>query len=188
MQSRLAGRLFGLLIAASALAGCGQDTARTFGLSRDPPDEFVSARRAPLSMPPSYALRPPVPGMPRPQELSARDGGEAALLGVTAIAASSSNTTAGEAALLAEAGRAPAVPSEELRRKVDQESRQLDVTDRSFSDRLIFWRDPPAPGIAVNPSAEAQRLRANAALGQPAGFGDTPIIQRKRRGLLQGLF
>jgi hypothetical protein len=186
MGTRL--RALAVMVLAAGLAGCGSDTARTFGFQRDPPDEFVSTRRAPLSLPPGYALRPPTPGAPRPQELSARDGGEAALLGVTAVAGLNPAVSAGEQAFLAGAGAGPSVPSDDLRRRVDEESRRLDVADRSLSDRLIFWRDTPAPGIAVDPQAEAQRLRTNAALGQPAGTGETPIIQRRRRGLLEGIF
>lgn len=176
------------VLAAVALAGCGSDTARTFGFTRDPPDEFVSTRRAPLSLPPDYALRPPTPGAPRPQELSAREGGEAALLGVTAVASAPAAVSPGEEAFLRSAGPAPQVPSEVLRRRVDEETRRLDQADRSLSDRLIFWRDPPPPGVAVDARAESQRLRTNAALGQSPSTGDTPIIQRRRRGLLEGIF
>ena len=186
-RGRLA-RVAGVLVVAGALGACGGDTARTFGFQRDPPDEFVSARRAPLSLPPDYALRPPAPGAPRPQELSAREGGEAALLGVTAVASGSANMSSGEEAFLRSAGSGPQVPSDVLRRRVDEESRRLEVADRGFADRLIFWRQPPTAAIAVDARAEQQRLRTNAALGQDPSTGDTPIIQRRRRGLLEGLF
>lgn len=45
------------------LAGCGGG-----GLNRTRPDEFAVARRAPLVVPPDFALAPPTPGAPRPQE------------------------------------------------------------------------------------------------------------------------
>jgi hypothetical protein len=48
----------GLVFAATLLAGCGQDTARTLGLTRDAPDEFQVTTRAPLSMPPSLGQLP----------------------------------------------------------------------------------------------------------------------------------
>lgn len=176
-----------LLGAALLLGACGQDTARTFGFTRDAPDEFATARRVPLSLPPDYALRPPTPGAPRPQELSARDGGEAALLGVTAAATTTGAFSPGEQAFLREAGQNPG-PTDAIRRKVDEESRRLDMPDRNLADRLIFWRAAPPPGTPVDPSAEARRLRENAALGRDASTGDTPIIQRSRRGLLEGIF
>jgi hypothetical protein len=188
IAARRVGGLMGGLVLLVALSACGGDTARTFGFQRDPPDEFVSTRRAPLSLPPNYGLRPPVPGSPRPQELTGRDAGEAALLGVTALAGPATTVTPGEQALLAGAGSGPAVPSDDLRRRVDEESRRLDLADRGLSDRLIFWRDRQPAGVAVDPQAEAQRLRANAALGQAPGTGETQIIQRRRQGLLESLF
>ena len=37
---------------------------------KNPPDEFAITTKAPLVVPPDYALRPPKPGESRPQELS----------------------------------------------------------------------------------------------------------------------
>src|ERR1700736_6064630 len=63
------------------LTGCGDSSlSRTFGLVRDTPDEFTVVTRAPLSMPPDFSLRPPQPGAPRPQDLSARAQAESALV------------------------------------------------------------------------------------------------------------
>ena len=48
------------------LAGCGSDTARTLGFTRDAPDEFSVVTRAPLSLPPTLGNLPaPRPGDPR---------------------------------------------------------------------------------------------------------------------------
>ena len=92
--------------------------------------------------------------------------------------------TAGQQALVAAAGRpAPA----DIRARVDSEA-ALDSPSRSFTDRLMFWQAAPPPGTPVDPTRESQRLRQNAALGQPTDTGDTPIIQRKRQGLFSGLF
>ena len=91
-----------------ALAGCGSgsDISRTFGLTRDAPDEFQVTTRAPLSMPPDYALRPPRPGAPRPQELSSRDAAEATLAPQAALGGPTQDGTAspGQSALLSAAG------------------------------------------------------------------------------------
>ena len=47
------------------LAACsGDELTRTFGLTRDAPDEFQVTTRAPLSMPPDFTLRPPRPAPP----------------------------------------------------------------------------------------------------------------------------
>src|ERR1700722_3026369 len=126
-------RLVGpLLLGASLLllGGCSGDTlSRTFGLSRDAPDEYTVTTRAPLSMPPDYNLRPPRPGAPRPQEQSERQQAQEALVPQTALdAPASGGTSAGQAALVQEAG--PAAPSN-IRREVDQDARYA-ANDESF--------------------------------------------------------
>jgi hypothetical protein len=66
------------------LAGCGEDTRKALGMGKNPPDEFQVVGRAPLSMPPDYKLRPPVPGAARPQEVSPNANAKAIVLGGTA--------------------------------------------------------------------------------------------------------
>lgn len=73
-------KLVALGLVGLTLAGCGGG-----GLNRTRPDEFAVARRAPLVVPPDFALAPPSPGAPRPQEadsstqaLQAMFGGPAA--------------------------------------------------------------------------------------------------------------
>ncbi len=58
------------------LAGC-QGNA----LNRQRPDEFAVARQAPLVIPPDYALVPPQPGAPRPQDTAASTQAMQALFG-----------------------------------------------------------------------------------------------------------
>lgn len=168
------------------LASCsGDELTRTFGLTRDAPDEFQVTTRAPLSMPPDFTLRPPRPGAVRPQELTQRQQAEAALAPDTLLNGNTAGApTPGQQALVAAAGRpAPA----DIRARLEQES-ALDTPSRSLTDRLMFWRSPPPPGTQVDAAREAARLRQNSALGQPVQAGDTPIIQRKRQGLFTGLF
>lgn len=172
--------LLGLL----PLAACGDDLSRTIGLSRDAPDEFTVTTRAPLSMPPDYALRPPRPGASRPQELSERQQAEATLAPDVALQGAQTGTSPGQQALLGAAG--PSAPRD-IRNQVDADA-QLDQRGRSFTDRLMFWKPAPPPGTAVDPARESQRLRQNAALGQAPASGDTPIIQRRRQGILDSLF
>ena len=54
-------------ILAATLGGCSS-LRSTFGVERGGPDEFTVVRHAPLTLPPDYNLRPPQPGVPRPQE------------------------------------------------------------------------------------------------------------------------
>ena len=169
----LRGLAFGGL---ALLAGCSSDSlTRTFGFTRDAPDEFSVTTRAPLSMPPQFSLRPPRPGAPRPQERSERASAEAALSPEAALTTQNTEVTPGQTALLAQTG-APA--SANIRNQIDQEG-QLDNPGRSFSDRLMFWRSsaPVAGGTQLDATGEAQRLRNNAALGQASDVGATPVIQ-----------
>src|ERR1700709_2481332 len=82
-------RFFSPLLLGGALVllgGCnGDKMARTFGLSRDAPDEYTVTTRAPLWMPPDYNLRPPRPGAARPQEQSERQQAQEALVPQTAL-------------------------------------------------------------------------------------------------------
>jgi hypothetical protein len=172
------------------LAACGNDPMRSFGLVRDPPDEFQVSSRAPLTVPPDFNLRPPQPGQPRPQEGPTRNQAAAVLAGRQGVVVGSAapagiSNSPGEAALLAAAG--PAAPAN-VRARIDDETTLIDQTSRGFTDRLLFWRTPEQPGIALDPAREQARLRENAALGRPQTAGDTPIIQRRQRGLFEGIF
>lgn len=177
--------LAGLLLMGTLLSACsGDELSRNFGLTRDAPDEFTVTTRAPLSMPPDYSLRPPRPGAVRPQELTQRQQAEAALSPDTLLAGPARGSSPGEQAFVSRAG--PAAPRD-IRDRVDADS-QLDAPPRAFTDRLMFWKPGPPPGTTVDPAAESQRIRQNAALGQPVVSGDTPIIQPKRQGFFSSLF
>lgn len=176
-----------LALVALPLAGCGTNSnlSRSFGFTRDAPDEFQVQTRAPLSMPPSMAELPrPRLGAPRPQEVPVRQQAEAVLVPSAALSTrASAGRTAGESALIAASGRgAPA----DIRDRIDQDSLRINAADRNLTDRLMFWREPAAPGTAVDPAREAQRLRENAALGREVTDGETPIIQRPATGSFLG--
>jgi hypothetical protein len=169
-------------LALGLLQGCGGDTARSFGFTRDAPDEFQVTTRAPLSLPPSLGDLPvPRPGASRPQELSPRAAAESTLSPSAALGnpGTPAQPSTAESALLTQAGR-PVGP--DIRRRVDEESLKLDQPDRGLVDRLIFWKEPEKPGIALDSKRESQRLRENAALGREATEGETPIIQRTQSG------
>jgi hypothetical protein len=181
-------RLMRSLLAGSCLlvlSGCsGDKLARTFGLTRDAPDEYTVTTRAPLSMPPDYALRPPRPGAPRPQEQSERQQAEETLSPQTALNAPQGNMSAGQEALLGQTG--PTAPSD-IRAKIDHDANEA-TADESFVDKVLYWRKPNPENVQVDAAAEAQRLRRDSALGQPPNVGDTPIIQQKKQGWFSSLF
>ncbi len=57
------------------LSGCG-GLRQAVGLDQVGPDEFAVESRAPLTIPPEFDLRPPQPGAPRPQEVTAAEKAE----------------------------------------------------------------------------------------------------------------
>jgi hypothetical protein len=177
-----------LLLTGTALAltscGNGDTLSRTFGLTRDAPDEFMVTTRAPLSMPPDFSLRPPRPGAPRPMEQSERTQAEEALVPQTALGSPQGGDSPGQNALVQAAG--PTAP-DEIRQQVDADAR-MQQANPSFVSKLLFWQSPPPPGIVVDPQKEAQRLRQNAALGASPDNGNTPIIQPRKKGWLEDLF
>jgi hypothetical protein len=179
---------------AAPLAACGGDGGlkSVLGLDKSAPDEFGVVARAPLSMPPDYTLRPPKPGELRPQDTKPTDVARQTVFraGVDKNAIDpqlqSGGRTLGEAALLKQVGVASADPN--IRKILSQENSRMLESDRTFIDRLTFWKTPEEPGIVVDPEKEAQRLRQNVAEGKPATEGETPIIERKRKALLEGIF
>ena len=169
------------------VAGC-TETRQALGLDKNPPDEFRVVARAPLAMPPEYTLRPPTPGATRPQEGSVTSQARQTLIGQipSAPAAASHAGTAGERALLTRTGALAANPA--IRSLVERETAQMAEDDKTFMDRVIFWRGPDDQGDVVDAAKENQRLKQNAALGRAPTAGETPTIRRKKRGALEGIF
>ncbi len=153
-------------IAAAGLAGC-QSASQALGMSKVTPDEFRVVTKAPLVVPPDYALRPPSPGEPRPQELQPESAARTALLGVREAQVRSD----GEKLLVSKAGAEKADPL--IRYVVDDEFGDIAHKDKSFADRVMFWRsgkpaatqETPAP---VDAASEQQRV-ANLT-------GDKPVV------------
>ena len=175
------------LIAASALlVGC-QGTSELLGFSKSSPDEFAVVTKAPLVLPPDYALRPPQPGTSRPQEATPSQQVSNELTGAGSRSANVSGTlTPGEMALLQDAGATQVDPG--IRARVDAESDELARKDDSFVDSLLFWQEKVPPGTVVNPTQEKRRLRANAAEGKAVTEGETPSIERRKRAIFEGIF
>ena len=85
------------ILSAILLAGCGGGKGGILA-GRNAPDEFAVARRAPLTIPPDFALVPPKPGAPRPQEADSSTQALNAMFGGPAP------RSAGEQALIGQAG------------------------------------------------------------------------------------
>lgn len=178
-----------------ALGACGQleGIKQQFGLTKQSPDEFRVVSHAPLTLPPDFTLRPPEPGLPRPQEGTATERARKAIFRVDEPKIKSLDQTVaadgrslGELSLLRSAGVDRADPK--IRLLVGRETYAINAESDGFVERLIFWREKEIPGVIVNASEESRRLRENAALGKSVTSGETPTIKRKSKALFEGLF
>lgn len=195
LRRRIATPALGLAVAAVALTGCS-DARRSLGLDRASPDEFAVVSRAPLTLPPDMRQLPaPSPGAARPQEAAPSEVAAASMFGpgaqvsgvrTNALRTGPGGGSAGEQALLAQAGADKADPS--IRAKVDQETTAMIVADRSWVDSLLFWQTYEPPYKVVDPAKETQRLRQAQAQGTPLNDGVVPTIERKKKAPLEGLF
>lgn len=160
---------------------------KQLGLGKQAPDEFRVVTRAPLSLPPDFSLRPPEPGAARPQESTQQERARAALLGAsTATASQGGENSPGEQAILARAGVEHA--QSDIRRVLNEEHDLYADDDKSFVDALMFWHEKQSPGVIVDPAKEAQRLQEASALGKPPTEGETAVIKRRKKALLEGIF
>lgn len=174
------------LLVLPALAACS-NMREQLGLTKTPPDEFAVVKRAPLSLPPNFGLRPPTSGDRRPQEPPIPTQARDTLLRQTEVASTDPKAidleaqSPGEAAFLGRLGTGK--PETGFRRQLDQETAALNVDDRSFVEKLMWWRKRNAENELVDAQKESQRLRENAALGKAPTEGDTPVIERKQRAV-----
>jgi hypothetical protein len=102
------------------------------------PDEFAVGRSAPLTVPPDFALVPPKPGQPRPQEADSSTQALNALFG------GQRPVSQGEAVLLQAAG--PAAPAGVRSEAGDPNTT---VVDKGSTTRDIL-NAPPSTNPAAN--------------------------------------
>ena len=154
-----------VLLAGLGLAGC-QSTRVALGMTKVTPDEFRVVTKAPLVVPPDYALRPPAPGEPRPQELQPESAARNALMGARAAEQRSD----AEKLLASKAGGDKADPL--IRYVVDDEFGSVAHKETSFADRVMFWRKdkPETQGAALSAEqrSDGEKLLASKAGGDKA--------------------
>ena len=181
--------LFCLIGLTPGLLGC-ESVRNAVGGKKQAPDEFVVYKRPPLTLPPEFHLRPPMPGAARLQKVSPREEAKGAILSTTATQMQKKShvpttTTAGMAAFLNQTGALKTDPN--IRARVNAELSTIAAEDRQFIDKLIFWvDDAPYPGSVVDPKKEQQRIMQNEALGRPITEGKVPEVKRRRsrKGIL----
>jgi len=182
------------LIAVTTLALGGCSAFENLGGGKKvSPDEFKIVSHSPLTMPPNAELRPPRPGEPRPQEVTPADQAKEALSPALAgrvqarVSGQQPATPGGasEQALVAKAGAGGVDPN--IRQVVNKDTKTMADSDKTFIDSLIFWHDKQPAGTVIDPTKEQQRIRDAQASGQPSA-APTPTIERRKRGLLEGIF
>jgi len=160
-------------VATLGLAGACSSGPRT-------PDEFRVVRKAPLTVPPEYSLRPPAPGEARPQELAPDAEARVAVFGRDFGAEAS----AGEQALVAKAGGDAVDRS--IRASVDYDSSQSLKKSQSFADSVLSFGGNRSDTV-VDAAAEAERLRSEQDAAQEVTGGGDVMIRRKSSSKLPGL-
>lgn len=168
-----------VLVAGVGLTGC-ESTKSALGMNKVVPDEFRVVTKAPLVVPPDFALRPPSPGEPRPQELMPESAAREALLGQR----QSYTRSDGEKILVTKTGGDRADPL--ARYVVDDEFGDLTYKEESFADKVLFWKGDDKPALdansntvisgevnALDPEAEAARIKAL--------IGDNKVIIQQKR-------
>jgi hypothetical protein len=162
------------LLCAIFLTGCS-GTKESLGLTKASPDEFAVVRHAPLSMPPDYALRPPRPGAPRPQESAPIDAAAETVFG----SKKGEGNYNEDAAFLNDIGAVPADTN--IRDKIDAETARLDKKNIPVAKKILnigSSKPPEAPSSVVNAKEESARIQKNKEEGKSVTTGETPSIEK----------
>jgi hypothetical protein len=162
-------------VSLASLSGCAALTGT------GTPDEFRVVRKAPLTIPPEYNLRPPAPGTSRPQELEPDAQARVAVFGADI----GRDASEGEKLLVKSAGGDTLDRS--VRAAVDYDSAQILRKPRSFTDQILNFGKKSGGDPIVDASAEAARLKSDQA-GLADLIGDKQVVlKRKSSSKLPGL-
>ena len=156
------------------LSACST-TQEQFDFSKKAPDEFAVITRAPLEMPPNYTLRPPRPGVQRPQEQTTDNSAAQTVLGTSMQ--STKTVSSGEALILQKTGAANA--NNNIRDVVDMETTKITKENTSTVNKILgkAGKKIDAPASVVDAKKESERLQSNKEVGAPVTQGETPTIK-----------
>ncbi len=181
--------LYALLIGTMLLSGCTSQKTNVFAQEKASPDEFAVYSRAPLSLPPDFGLRPPRPGVTRPQTVMPRNEAKKALLKSSNPSTTPKSNkirekilvdeTPGITALLNNAGVSNANPN--IRALVNSETDALSNGEEgAIIDNILFWRkgDAGLKGAIIDPAVENRRMRRKNAEG--IAVDETPDVTKRQ--------
>ena len=174
-----------LLLAITACAGGFRNAA---GLSRIPPDEFKVVSNAPLTVPPEFILRPPVPGAKRPQEVDVQQQAKSILF-ESSSKNENSDESKSESIFLKKADAQTADP--DIRNLLTQEevdSAKVEKKKGFFDKMMSFASKNPDKDTVVNAAKEKERIETNKKEDKPVNTGDVPEVQPSSGGLLNNVF
>ncbi|MEA1938025.1 MAG: DUF3035 domain-containing protein [Pseudomonadota bacterium] len=164
------------------LAGCA-DVKQSLGLDRSAPDAFAVVSRAPLEVPPSYDLRPPIPGAERPQEPAMREKAAAELFGAAPQA--DGDQTFGERQLLSKAGAGAVDP--DIRPTLAREAGGPVSVDRTLLEKILATGDDTIDPV-IDPDEERQRIDKRRKAGESLDSEGVPVIESRGKTVLDGIF
>lgn len=168
-----------ILASLVALTACSS-VKKELGVGRQSPDEFTVVKRAPLTLPPDYNLRPPSDGS-AVQESEAVQQAKTIVLGTPAATVEAGNA---ETAIMQKMGTDKRNPS--IRDQINKDNGYIALQNRSVKDKLLFWKDqngaPADDGetSTVDAKAETVRLEKNKQEGKPVTEGDVPVVIEKK--------
>jgi hypothetical protein len=184
---------FFFVVSLLALSGC-TDIRADLGFGRSSPDEFAVVTRAPLSLPPSYDLRPPRAGEPRPQEQTTTEIAEQTLFGRPNSGGSvvqtgqgnipvkiSRSASVSEQGFLTKAGATAA--DQNIRQVLDKETAKKPQEDKGVIEKLEDFSAVKKADPLVDPAAEVKRMRDNQKAGVAVTQGDVKQQEPKQKTL-----
>ena len=126
--------------------GAGGQVAAIIGLEQkqNKPDEFAVVRRASLTLPPDFSLRPPDPHGAQTQDLQTRNQAEQAVFGdeiqerieANQALAQRQGVSESELAFLKRSGSLEANPN--IRQTIEEENAALTQVEADLLDDLLF--------------------------------------------------
>ncbi len=157
-----------------SITGCS-GIRENLGLEKESPDEFAVITRAPLEIPDTLTLPPPVPGMQRPQEKTALSSASEAVLGNKTQKNQTLSST--EKTILKKAGADST--SSNIRNIIDKETEEINERNIPVAKKILKLggAKPKSQAIIVDAAKELERIKNNKEAGKTILDGETPYIK-----------
>lgn len=172
--------LGGVAVAALTVSGCNSIGAAA-GMTKRTPDEFNVVTKAPLVVPPEFALRPPAVGAEMPAELNPSQRGQNILFGQDI----GETASPGERALVQAAGGTTTDAA--IRTRVDYENGEIVRKSPGIVAQVLDFtplgsKTTDEDGNPLDADAEALRLKQIESVNSATGGGDV-VIERGKPGV-----